>query len=45
MYEKLIKQLLDIQLELHNAGVGLIADNIEDILEDLKYAKDQGYIN
>lgn len=43
-YTKFQKQLEAIQLELYNAGLQPVASFIEDALEDLEYAKEQGYV-
>ena len=43
-YEKLQGQLLLIHLELHNVGLQPVADYIEDALECLLDAKEQGYV-
>ncbi len=43
-YEKFRKRLLDLHLDLHNAGLQPIADDIEGALENLLYAKQQGYV-
>jgi len=43
-YTKFQQQLLAIHLELHNAGLQPVASFIEDALEDLLYAKEQGYV-
>ncbi len=43
-YEKFRKRLLDLHLDLHNAGLQPIADNIEGALWDLSYAKQEGYV-
>ena len=43
-YKKFQKQLLDLHLDLHNAGLQPVADYLEDALECLEDAKEQGYV-
>jgi hypothetical protein len=43
-YKKFQQQLLSIHLKLHEAGLQPVASFIEDALEDLEYAKEQGYV-
>lgn len=43
-YTNFKQQLSAIYLELHAAGLQPVASFIEDALEDLEYAKEQGYV-